>query len=221
MHLHTRGDPQDTFIAYTPEKLIDTAVKLKFDVLAITCHNKVLFTKELAAYARKRNILLIPGVELTLEKRHVLIYNITEEERKKLKTFDDLYKIKDHAFITAPHPYFHLSSVGSKLEEYHDAFDAVEYSHFYCKWINANNKGVRIAKQFSFPVVGNSDAHHLETFNTCFSLIDAQKTMESVFSAIRKNKVKVKTQPMSTLSFLAEAAFIAIKVPKHRLQGIY
>ena len=41
-HTHVREDPRDE-IGYTAKQLIAHAATLRFDVLAITCHDYVLF----------------------------------------------------------------------------------------------------------------------------------------------------------------------------------
>jgi hypothetical protein len=46
--------------------------------------------------------------------------------------------------------------------------------------------------------VGTSDAHFLAQLGTTYSLISAQKDLESVFSAIRQGKVEVVSRPLSS-----------------------
>lgn len=72
LHPHTREG--EAFIAWQARDLIDRAAREGFQVLSITNHDRLTFSQELAAYARERGILLIPGVEATLEGRHVLLY---------------------------------------------------------------------------------------------------------------------------------------------------
>ena len=55
-------------------------------MLSISNHDTVTFNDDLAAFARDQGIVLIPGVEVTVEGRHVLVYN-ADVEVDKLKTF--------------------------------------------------------------------------------------------------------------------------------------
>ena len=58
LHIHTKEDPQDyRFVRYSAKELINRAAERGFDVLAITCHNRVVYNQELKDYAQKRNIL--------------------------------------------------------------------------------------------------------------------------------------------------------------------
>lgn len=220
LHLHSSEDPEDTFIRYSAKDLVRYCAKLRFDVIALTLHNRVHYPRELVDFAKKKGITMIKGCEVTLEGAHVLVYNIDDTERKQLKTFDDLAQVRDHALIVAPHPYFIVGScMGNKLVQYIDSFDGVEYSHFYCKHLNRNHKAVEVAEKYHKALLGNSDAHHLETINTTFSRIDADATRDSVFEAIRKRKVEVCSTPLSTLQFVWKGLHIVGLYGQHCVRG--
>ena len=81
---------------------------------------------------------LTPLLVEMIQGKEVLIYNITQKESKKLKTFDDLRKLKQkkNILIIAPHPYFIIRScLGKQLDKNIDLFDAIEYSHYYLKYL--------------------------------------------------------------------------------------
>src|SRR3989338_3276593 len=106
LHLHTLGDAAD-IISYTPEEAIVHASKQGFDVVAITCHNIIIWSEKLSEYAAKRGILLISGIEKTIEKKHVLILN-TRKNAEKIETFEQLREYKaanPESCIIAPHPF--------------------------------------------------------------------------------------------------------------------
>jgi len=210
LHIHTPGDPIDTDLNYTTKELINYAAKLNYDVLAFTWHHGMSDISQWKSYAKKKNILLISGAELDIENKHTLVYNITKEEAKKTKTFDDLYKLKDHALIGAPHPFFLLPScLGKSVIEHKKLFSFLEYSHFYINQLNLNKKTVRIAEQLQKHVIANSDLHHLETFGKDYTLLDTIPTQDAIFDllkkkAVGKNKKKVQyvTKPYSMKEFL-------------------
>ena len=208
--MHSKEDKADSFIKYDVFELIDKAVELKFDAIAITHHSAYFYPKKVVNYAKKKNLLLIPGTELKVESSDVLIYNISRRE------FDILFKVKENfnefykkikvmkkknkrIFVMAPHPFFILiSCLGNKLIKYSDMFDAVEYSWFYSNLINLNNKGVRIAKQLNLPIFANSDAHLIELFGKNYTLVDSKEcTSYSIFHSIKKNKIKIITKPVN------------------------
>lgn len=209
MHIHTKEDPKDPYIKYTAKDLITFASKKGFEVLSITLHDHVLNKKHIFDFARQKGILLIPGVEAQIEGKHVLIYNTTNEEITKIKNLIDLEKIKDHAVIAAPHPFYYLGRcLGSKLIENIKLFDAIEYNHYYWRFLNPNRKAVEVAKKFGLPLIGNSDLHMIYQMNNTFSNIDSEKTKDDVLEAIRKGNLRVQTKPPSFFDFVKTTAFI-------------
>jgi predicted metal-dependent phosphoesterase TrpH len=62
LHLHTSEDPADV-ILHDSYALIDRAVELGFDAVAITLHDRQLTDGRVFAYARERGICVLPGVE--------------------------------------------------------------------------------------------------------------------------------------------------------------
>ena len=196
-HLHTRDDREDS-IGHSETELIDHAAARGFGALAITNHNTYTFNNELQRYAEDRGILLIPGIEKNVERRHVLILNATPAS-EKISTFEDLRKAKeDGLFLIAPHPFFkYPCSLGKKLYEHIELFDALEFCFFYSKWLNFNRKMLKLAEQKGLPVVGNSDCHLLKYMGTSYSIIHAEvQSMEAIFSAIRNNCVQVVSEPI-------------------------
>jgi hypothetical protein len=212
LHLHTADDPLDR-IRYTAKELISKAADQGFDVLAITNHHHTTFNLDLFHYAQGKNILLIPGVELTIRRRHVLVLN--PPPYKIRADFSSLAKLRrPETLIIAPHPYFPGSySLNGYLLEHLHLFDALEYCHFYLSMVDFNRKAVEVSRSFDFPLIGNSDAHFLVQLGTTFSLIYAEKNLESIFAAIRAHKVEVVTRPLRPLEMGRIARrFLGMKV---------
>jgi len=205
LHLHTAEDPLDS-VRYTAKELITRAADEGFDVISITNHQQMTFNQELFSYAKERGILLIPGMEMNIERRHVLVLNPPSE--KVCPDFFSLAKLRrPETLIVAPHPYFPGTiSLNGYLLEHLNLFDALEYSHFYSRMINFNQKAVEVSKSFRLPLVGSSDAHFLSQLGTTYSLIYAEKSLEAVFAAIRQNIIKVISRPLKQLEMILIAA---------------
>jgi len=198
LHLHTAEDPLDR-IRYSSKDLISKAADEGFDVISITNHHQMTFNQDLFSYAHERGILLIPGVELTIRRRHVLVLN--PPPFKTCSDFPSLSRLRrPETLIIAPHPYFPGTySLNGYLLRYLHLFDALEYCHFYLPRINFNQRAVEVSRSFGFPLVGNSDAHFLSQLGTTYSFIYAEKNLEAVFEAIRQNRIKVATRPLKAL----------------------
>jgi predicted metal-dependent phosphoesterase TrpH len=198
LHLHTAEDPLDR-VRYTAKELISKAADDNFDVISITNHNRMTFNQDLSSYAQERGILLIPGIEMTIRRRHVLVLN--PPPHAPCSDFLSLSKLcRSETLIVAPHPYFPGTySLNGYLLKHLHLFDALEYCHFYSPMINFNQRALEVCQSFGFPLVGNSDAHFLSQLGTTYSLIYAEKNLESIFAAIRRNRVEVVSRPLRTL----------------------
>jgi len=197
-HMHTGEDPKDA-IPYTFFDAVDRASALGFRALAITCHNKFVDRADYRDYASARGVLMIPGIESTIERAHVVVLN-PDNEIEQVRTFDALrgYK-KTHpdAFVLAPHPYFPDSYVlGEKLEEHIDLFDAIERSWFYTKHIDFNRRAERAARTHKLPYLATSDTHDLRFIDAGYALVDAEElTVSAVLRALRAGNFENRTAP--------------------------
>ncbi len=205
LHTHTKSDPEDCLF-HSDKDLIDKASEHGYDVLAITCHNKIVFNDELYNYAKNKGILLIPGIEKSVCKNHVLIINATPQA-EDINNFDDLENYKKNnpdSLIIAAHPYhpFPLGvlSLKTNLDKYNYLFDAIEFSSFYSKKFEFNKKAVLAAKKYNKPLLGTGDNHVLEFLNHTYSYVYARsKSKEDIISAIKKGKIEIMSKPMKIL----------------------
>ena len=200
--MHSGEDPYDG-LCYTAAELIDRAAKLDYAAIAVTCHEKVLEDERLFEHARAKGVLLIRAVEWSVQGRDVLLYNITQRDAERLKTFADLRAYRrergEELLVVAPHPcYPRQHSLGRDLEPNIDLFDAVEYTQIHLAWFDHfNQRAVAIARKHSKPVIANSDAHHLWMFGRHHTLVDAEPTQPAIFRAIRQGKVEPVSPPVT------------------------
>jgi len=195
-HIHTMEDT-DNFIDYNAYDLIDRAAKLSFDAIAITNHDTIIYDERLVAYAKKKGIILFPGVERSIDHKHVLLINFCEI--KSLNTYDAIQKAKtDDNLVIAPHPFFPgMQSLGKDMYSQSTLFDAIEFCHFYNPRLDFNREAMRYAKQYGLPLIGGSDAHVQEQFGRCYSLVKSEKNKNAIIRAIKKGHVQVVAPPLS------------------------
>src|SRR6185436_15207352 len=137
LHIHTLDDPKDA-LDYSAHELLERARALGFGVLAITLHDAVFDRPEVFADAARMGILLIPAAEMRLEGADVILLNVRADEVKSLRTLEDLEKLRaargPSLFTIAPHPFYVFGgSIGRKLVEKIDCFDAIELCHFWSR----------------------------------------------------------------------------------------
>jgi len=214
LHVHTReAEPS---IAYSARDLIVRAARAGYRVLSITNHDTITYSDDLASFARDHDVLLIPGVEATVEGRHVLVYN-ADVEADKLRTFADLRRYRTPEWlVAAPHPLFPASyCLRERLWQQIDLFDAIEFSHFYTPRIDFNRPAVKLAAAVGLPLLGTSDSHLDEQFGTTFSLIEADLSVEAVLATDKHGRLSIVSRPLTLsrcLSIVARQALANARV---------
>jgi predicted metal-dependent phosphoesterase TrpH len=211
LHTHTSDDPLDQ-VPHSARELIDRAAGLGYDALAITLHDRQLDIRHLIPYAAARQVVLIPGVERTVEGRHVLMLNFASGT-EEVRTFEDIRRLKQRAagLVVAPHPFFpHSSCLRSQLDRHADLFDAVEYNAMFTTLVNFNRQAERWAARHGKPVVGNCDVHRLRQLGSTYSLVDAEPNPDAICTAIAAGRVQVVATPLSpwaAASIVADMTF--------------
>ncbi len=195
-HIHTSEDPED-LVRYSATELVDMAHERDYGVLAITNHNFNAWSQWLADYARERGIVLVPGMEATIQGRHVLLLNFRFADMS-VGTLQDLRRYRDsNNIVIAPHPFYPgRVALGRLFLKNMPLFDAVEVSHFWCRQINFNRKAIETAQANDIPLVGTSDAHQRRQFGTTWSEVEAEPDVVSVIRAVKEGRVTYHTCPL-------------------------
>jgi len=58
----------------TPQNIVDTALDSNLKIISITDHNEVLNSKAAIDYAQDKEILVVPGIEVSTTQGHLLVY---------------------------------------------------------------------------------------------------------------------------------------------------
>lgn len=222
LHIHTLDDPLDA-LDYSAHELLERARELGFRVLAITLHDAVFDRAEVFADAASMGILLIPAAEMRLEGADVILLNVAAEEIRSLRTFDDLAALRARRgpslFTIAPHPFYVLGgSLGEKLVERIDLFDAIELCHFWSRFFNPNRRAVEIAERFGKPLIATSDAHRLHAFGSNYTSIPrpTELTVENVLEVLRSGPAQLTNPPCSFIDLMSTIYFVFVAHPLRR-----
>jgi predicted metal-dependent phosphoesterase TrpH len=220
-HIHTGEDPKDRYIPYSAKELIEEAAACQFDVIAITNHKTVTYTDELRGYAEEQGLLLIPGVEMSVEGKHVLIVNYRQACPDDLTLRELRAYVGEDALIIAPHPFYpRYHCLQEALEEHIAFFDAIEYSHFYFWFLNPNTKAVALAQKYGLPLVGTSDAHSRRQLNQTYTLVEAHKTIPSIIEAVRARRTRVVSKPLNSWKFFSYGSWFLLSFFRRRIRKL-
>ncbi|WP_322026688.1 TrlF family AAA-like ATPase [Burkholderia sp. BCC1977] len=86
LHIHSFGEGGSydvTGATMTPEGIVDTAIAERLDLVAITDHNQVANVRPALKYADGKQLLVIPGVELSTPQGHLLVYFETADQLQR------------------------------------------------------------------------------------------------------------------------------------------
>src|SRR5438045_8599321 len=222
LHIHTLDDPKDA-LDYSAHELLERARTLGFRVLAITLHDAVFDRAEVFADAASMGILLIRAAEMRIEGADVILLNVAPDEIESLRSFDDWAALRSRRgpslFTIAPHPFYVLGgSIGEKLLERIDCFDAIELCHFWGRFFNPNRRAVEVAERFGKPLIATSDAHRLHAFGSNYTSIPrlSELTVDNVFDLLRRAPLRVTNPPCSLIDLMSTMYFVFVSHPWRR-----
>ena len=211
LHAHSADDPIDA-IPHTTEQLIDRAAALGYQALAVTLHDRQLDVCRFASFAAARGVTLIPGIERTIQGKHVLLLNFSRAA-EDVQSFEDLAVLKrrETGIVIAPHAFFPGSTCLRGLMDRHaDLFDAVEYNAMFTASLNFNVAAERWARAHGKPMTGSGDIHRLRQLGTTWSYIDAEPNADAICAAIRDGRVQVEARPISWASAISIMADLKV-----------
>jgi len=225
LHSHCHGDPIDTYIGHTIFEHIDQAKEVGLDAIAVTWHKKICAEVEAFAYAKSRDLLLIPGMEAEVDgHKHLVVINVAEGDISPTPTWDEVRAArarKPDMLVIAPHPFYpHPSCLGSLMNGNDDCIDAVEWCMVHVGWIpsrvNPNLRAARWAQQHRKPVVACSDAHSLTAIGKNASTVEADAlTAESIIAGIRAGRVSFHRKSLELAPLVYQTTRAMSSQPRH------
>lgn len=187
--------------------ILEKAIERGLDAIAITDHDTLKGSLEAQKLSESMDILVIPGQEVTTKDGHLLVLGINDFIEPHRSLEDTLKEVKEkRGFVIAPHPFHrYRHGVGKKLKQNIDKIDAVEvYNSRYITGI-ANKRAKWFTNKKNVPAVAGSDAHIPEVVGYGTTIIEAEKTIDSIFCSIKKGKTKVELDKTPVSLFLKQA----------------
>jgi predicted metal-dependent phosphoesterase TrpH len=219
LHIHTFDDPKDK-LDYSAHELLARARRLGFSVLAITLHDAVFDRAEVFAAAQRLGILLVRAAEMRIEGADIIFLNVTAEDVEGLRSFDDVRRLRarrgQSLFTIAPHPFYLLGgSIGKRLLNEIDCFDAIELCHFHKGLFNPNRRATKVAKKFNKPLIATSDAHQLSAFGRHYTSMPRPSplTAETVLAHLRAGVLRINSPAATFQEIFSTFYFVFIEHP--------
>jgi predicted metal-dependent phosphoesterase TrpH len=173
------------------DDILEFACKRELDGFALCDHDTVEggLACEKRALELGFEITVIPGVEVSSSKGHILVLGVREDIEPLLSPEETIRRARKlGGTVIIPHP-FKSSSHGIGSFEGLD-IDAVEVFNSRCLFNGANKKAASEARRLGIAGVAGSDSHIPEMVGQAYTEIDASKnTVDFVLRAIREGKV--------------------------------
>jgi ABC-type lipoprotein export system ATPase subunit/histidinol phosphatase-like PHP family hydrolase len=101
LHIHSYGqfgsfDVNDTTM--TPQAIVDTAIEKGLKIISIADHNEINNSFLAIEYAKDKEILVLPGIEVTTTQGHLLVYFETSDNLRSF--FGHLTVVKESNICT-------------------------------------------------------------------------------------------------------------------------
>ena len=219
LHIHTLDDPKDK-LDYSAHELLARARRLGFSALAITLHDAVFDRPKVFADAQRLGILLIPAAEMRIQGADIILLNVMPQDVEVLRDFDDIRKLRkrrgETLFTIAPHPFYLLGgSIGKRLIDEIDCFDAIELCHFHKGFFNPNRRAMQVAEKYGKPLIATSDAHQLSAFGHHYTTIPRPSilTPEAIFSELRAGRGRPNSPAATFREIISTFYFVFIEHP--------
>ncbi|MFW5929122.1 MAG: PHP domain-containing protein, partial [Halobacteriota archaeon] len=164
------------------DEILDAAEESGLDVVAVTDHDEIDASLEAVEEAVERDVVAVPGVEVSSADGHVLAWNVRERPRRGRPVEDTVDEIRDLGGVAViPHPFQRLRHGVGGVED----CDAVEVynSRLLTGW--SNRQARRFASGHGLPMVAGSDAHIVDMIGRAFFHVDADsRTADAVVDAV-------------------------------------
>jgi len=186
LHVHTKASG-DSFIEL--KDAVKTAEKIGLDGFAITDHDTI--ENALLGMKEKKEIVVLPGIEVTAREGHILGIGLTDMVQKNLSAKEAVKKIRELGGVAiVPHPFDYFKhGVGEEVTSSIDP-DAIETMNSNSLFFNsACRRSSKLADEMQKPKTGGSDAHMLSSLGRVYTEIETESSdIESILRSIRKGR---------------------------------
>jgi predicted metal-dependent phosphoesterase TrpH len=201
LHTHTTFSKDG---GQSPQELVDKAISLGFDAIAVTDHDTVEGSLVAERYAAGKPIIIFPGQETVTDKGEVVILNLRETlpAGRGLKETVRLAKERG-GFVIAPHPFDLMRrGIGNNLDSILNHVDAIEAFNSRTIWTRFNSRAREYAERAKKPMVAGSDSHFPEEIDKTYMLVSSRKDPADILKSILAGRVELVTKAQGRYSKL-------------------
>ncbi|MFN4133717.1 MAG: PHP domain-containing protein [Candidatus Hadarchaeales archaeon] len=197
LHVHTRYS-KDGFCSI--RDIVRAAKSRGLDGVAITDHNTIAGHEEARKYSKE--IVIIPGVEISTAHGHVVALGVHETIPRGLSPKETVKRIREQGGVAiAAHPFIFGKNPGLV---YRAKFDAIEVLNGRGV-LFANSLASNFAKKNGLRGVGGSDAHRLDEVGLAWTEVECRRNVDDILEILREGETSVSGRVLPLPVFLWRA----------------
>jgi len=188
-HIHSTYSGDSTA---TVKDIVKHSRKIGLDAIAIADHDSLKGSEAaLKEFGRMDDLVIIPPMEVSTTKGHIVALGISEEIPKKISPEETIELIRVQGGIAvAAHPFVAYRD-GLFTNVKYVEVDAMEtlnsrYIFGYSNW-----RAKKLAEEKNVPQIGSSDAHFLGAIGSCVTELEADFSVDSIINGILAGKTSV------------------------------
>jgi predicted metal-dependent phosphoesterase TrpH len=186
LHVHTCYSPDSTI---TLKDVVTYCRKRGLDGVAITDHNTFKGVLKL----KTRDIIVVPGIEISTLNGHLLGLNVNRPIPAKLNIEETINRIHEAGGIAvAPHPFAFYKKPPSRHVTSYDAIEVMNASSMPFQLFTSLSK--RFAARLGLPETGGSDSHHGPEIGAAYTVVEADSEVDEIVEAIKRGAAVAKGQ---------------------------
>ncbi|BDZ70180.1 PHP domain-containing protein [Methanobacterium petrolearium] len=188
-HIHSTYSGDSTA---TVKDIVKHSRKIGLDAIAIADHDSLKGSDAaLKEFGRMDDLVIIPAMEVSTSKGHIVALGISEEIPKKISPEETIELIRVQGGIAVvAHPFVAYRDGLFTNVDYVEV-DAMEtlnsrYIFGYSNW-----RAKKLAEEKNIPQIGSSDAHFLGAIGSCVTELEADFSVDSILKGILAGKTTV------------------------------
>ena len=180
-HIHTNISPDSSI---TIGQLRDGLLAAGINAIAITDHDTMEGYRRVKSSNGFKELLVIPGVEVTTELGDLIILGLEDPPLGKDPRLIIEQAHGQGGLVIVPHPFdISRSSLGERCGML--KVDLIETFNGKCS-SGCNRQAREFASALGVPGVGGSDAHERRQLGAVVNLLESERSMSSVLDGLKK-----------------------------------
>ena len=198
LHIHTKySDGVDSV-----EEILKKAEDKKLKAISITDHDTTKGSKVAIAEAKDKNIIIVPSIEISSSKGHIIGFGVDVDIPKDLSPYDTIDKIYDNGGIAIiPHPFSsYRNGLLCNVEPTELEIEAIEVKNSRYIFGYSNYRSKILARKKNLAMIGASDSHFIGSIGDSYTEIKdigSDPTTDDIIDGIKSRRTVAKGKKTS------------------------